>query len=75
MAAAALLAEKPRPTDADIDAAVLNICRCGTYGRIRRAIHRAAAGGSGGGGVTGAAAGGKSGKGDGAGGAGAGGRP
>jgi isoquinoline 1-oxidoreductase alpha subunit len=42
MAAAALLAEKPRPTDADIDAAITNICRCGTYQRIRRAIHVAA---------------------------------
>jgi isoquinoline 1-oxidoreductase subunit alpha len=42
MAAAALLAEKPRPTDADIDAAITNICRCGTYPRVRRAIHRAA---------------------------------
>ncbi|MEI6418475.1 MAG: (2Fe-2S)-binding protein [Sphingomonadales bacterium] len=44
MAAAALLKEKPRPTDADIDAAITNLCRCGTYNRIRRAIHRAAAG-------------------------------
>jgi isoquinoline 1-oxidoreductase alpha subunit len=44
MAAAALLARKPNPTDADIDAAMNgNICRCGTYQRIRRAIHRAAA--------------------------------
>ena len=44
MSAAALLAQKPRPTDADIDAALEgNICRCGTYNRIRRAIHRAAA--------------------------------
>lgn len=43
MAAAALLAERPRPTDADIDTALGgHICRCGTYGRIRRAIHRAA---------------------------------
>ncbi len=42
MAAAALLAENPAPTDADIDRAVTNICRCGTYPRIRRAIHRAA---------------------------------
>jgi len=41
MAAAALLAENPRPTDADIDA-LENVCRCGTYVRIRRAIHRAA---------------------------------
>lgn len=42
MAAVALLEKKPRPTDADIDEAMTNICRCGTYGRIRRAIHRAA---------------------------------
>ena len=42
MAAAALLAAKPRPSDADIDAAMTNICRCGTYQRIRAAIHRAA---------------------------------
>jgi aerobic-type carbon monoxide dehydrogenase small subunit (CoxS/CutS family) len=43
MAAAALLARKPRPTDADIDMAMSgNLCRCGTYNRIRRAIHRAA---------------------------------
>jgi isoquinoline 1-oxidoreductase subunit alpha len=42
MAAAALLNEKPRPTDADIDAAMTNICRCGTYERIRKAIHAAA---------------------------------
>jgi isoquinoline 1-oxidoreductase subunit alpha len=41
MAAVALLAEKPRPSDADIDAAMSNVCRCGTYGRIRAAIHRA----------------------------------
>ena len=41
MAAAALLAETPHPTDADIDA-LENVCRCGTYVRIRRAIHRAA---------------------------------
>ena len=45
MQAAALLREKPRPTDADIDAAMGgNICRCGTYQRIRAAIHRAAEG-------------------------------
>jgi isoquinoline 1-oxidoreductase subunit alpha len=43
MAAAALLAEKPVPSDADIDEAITNICRCGTYARIRRAIHRAGA--------------------------------
>jgi isoquinoline 1-oxidoreductase alpha subunit len=42
MAATALLAEKPNPSDADIDAAMTNICRCGTYVRIRKAIHRAA---------------------------------
>jgi isoquinoline 1-oxidoreductase alpha subunit len=43
MSACALLAEKPRPTDADIDDAMArNICRCGTYPRIRAAIHRAA---------------------------------
>ena len=43
MSAAALLAKTPRPTDADIDTAMSgNICRCGTYQRIRRAIHRAA---------------------------------
>ena len=44
MSAAALLGSKPSPTDADIDAAMAgNICRCGTYQRIRAAIHRAAA--------------------------------
>jgi isoquinoline 1-oxidoreductase alpha subunit len=42
MAAAALLKDKPKPTDADIDAAMTNICRCGTYPRIRAAIHTAA---------------------------------
>ncbi len=43
MSAAALLAQKPTPTDVDIDGAMSgNICRCGTYQRIRRAIHRAA---------------------------------
>jgi isoquinoline 1-oxidoreductase alpha subunit len=41
MAAATLLKAIPRPTDAQIDAAITNICRCGTYHRIRRAIHRA----------------------------------
>jgi isoquinoline 1-oxidoreductase alpha subunit len=42
MAAAALLAQKPKPTDAEIDAAMSgNICRCGTYQRIRAAVHRA----------------------------------
>lgn len=43
MAAAALLAEKPDPGDADIDAGMTNICRCGTYNRIRAAIKQAAA--------------------------------
>ncbi len=42
MAAVALLRKTPRPTDADIDQAMTNLCRCGTYQRIRRAIHRAA---------------------------------
>jgi aerobic-type carbon monoxide dehydrogenase small subunit (CoxS/CutS family) len=42
MAAAALLSENPDPSDAAIDEAITNICRCGTYPRIRRAIHRAA---------------------------------
>jgi isoquinoline 1-oxidoreductase alpha subunit len=43
MSATALLAEKPHPTDADIDAAMEgNVCRCGTYPRIRAAIHKAA---------------------------------
>jgi isoquinoline 1-oxidoreductase alpha subunit len=42
MAAAALLAKHPHPSDADIDASMTNICRCGTYQRIRRAVHRAA---------------------------------
>jgi isoquinoline 1-oxidoreductase alpha subunit len=42
MAVAALLKQNPRPTDADIDAALTNICRCGTYQRIRAAIHAAA---------------------------------
>ena len=42
MAAAALLEKKPKPTDADIDQAMTNICRCGTYQRVRAAIHRAA---------------------------------
>ncbi|MES2073506.1 MAG: (2Fe-2S)-binding protein [Pseudomonadota bacterium] len=42
MAAAALLAAKPRPSDADIDQVMTNLCRCGTYNRIRRAIKRAA---------------------------------
>ena len=43
LSAVALLAKKPHPTDADIDDAMSgNICRCGTYQRIRKAIHRAA---------------------------------
>jgi len=42
MAVAVFLKDHPSPTDADIDANVTNICRCGTYERIRRAIHRAA---------------------------------
>ena len=41
MAAAALLEKKPKPSDADIDAAITNICRCGTYQRVRAAIKRA----------------------------------
>ena len=44
MAAAALLKKNPRPTDSDIDAAMTNICRCGTYQRIREAVHMAAGG-------------------------------
>ena len=44
MAAAALLKKKPRPTDQDIDEAMTNICRCGTYQRIREAVHMAAGG-------------------------------
>ena len=43
MAAAALLAEIKRPSDADIDNALTNICRCGTYARVRKAVHAAAA--------------------------------
>lgn len=43
MAVAALLEENPAPTDADIDAGLSNICRCGTYYRLRKAVHRAAA--------------------------------
>ena len=41
MAAAALLAEKPNPSDADIDAVITNICRCGTYRRVRAGSHKA----------------------------------
>jgi isoquinoline 1-oxidoreductase alpha subunit len=48
MAAAALLAKKPLPTDKDIDEAMTNICRCGTYQRIRAAVHTAAGAGTGG---------------------------
>ena len=44
MAAAALIREKSNPTDAEIDAAITNLCRCGTYARVRRAIHRATRG-------------------------------
>jgi isoquinoline 1-oxidoreductase subunit alpha len=42
MSAAALLKQKKQPTDADINAAVSNLCRCGTYNRVRKAIHLAA---------------------------------
>jgi len=42
MAVAALFKKKPSPTDADIDTEITNICRCGTYARIRKAIHAAA---------------------------------
>jgi isoquinoline 1-oxidoreductase subunit alpha len=42
MAVAALLRDKPRPTDADIDASITNICRCGTFQEVRAAIHAAA---------------------------------
>jgi isoquinoline 1-oxidoreductase alpha subunit len=42
MAVAALLAEKPKPTDADINSAITNICRCGTFQQVRAAIHAAA---------------------------------
>jgi isoquinoline 1-oxidoreductase subunit alpha len=44
MAVAALLKTKPRPTEADIDREITNICRCGTYARVRQAIHTAARG-------------------------------
>jgi isoquinoline 1-oxidoreductase alpha subunit len=43
LAAVALLKKKPKPTDQDIDAAMTNICRCGTYARVRKAIHAVAA--------------------------------
>jgi isoquinoline 1-oxidoreductase alpha subunit len=42
MAVAALLRDKPKPTDADIDATITNICRCGTFQQVREAIHAAA---------------------------------
>ena len=42
MSAAALLEKNPKPTDADIDASMSNLCRCGTYARVRKAIHAAA---------------------------------
>ena len=42
MAVVALLKQKPNPTDADIDAAITNICRCGAYQRVRAAIHAVA---------------------------------
>ena len=42
MAVAALLKEKPKPTDQDIDEAITNICRCGTFQQVREAIHAAA---------------------------------
>ncbi|HVY57926.1 MAG TPA: (2Fe-2S)-binding protein [Xanthobacteraceae bacterium] len=46
MAVAALLKENPKPTDADIDASITNICRCGTYQQVRAAIHAAATSGA-----------------------------
>jgi isoquinoline 1-oxidoreductase alpha subunit len=45
MAAAALLKDKPKPTDAEINEGITNICRCGTYNRVRAAVHLAADGG------------------------------
>ena len=51
MAAAALLSKNPQPTDRDIDEAMTNICRCGTYQRIRAAVHMAAGTGKGGGSI------------------------
>ena len=51
MAAAALLNKIPKPTDKDIDAAMTNICRCGTYQRVRAAVHMAAGTGKGGGSI------------------------
>jgi|SRR5690349_21196720 len=44
MATAALLAKNPKPTDADIDSGITNLCRCGSYARVRKAIHALAAG-------------------------------
>src|SRR4051812_20856750 len=44
MAAAALIKQRPHPSDDEIDAAITNLCRCGTYARVRRAIHRATRG-------------------------------
>lgn len=44
MSAAALLAKHPKPTDGEIDAAMTNLCRCGTYARVRKAIHALAGG-------------------------------
>ena len=44
MAVAGLLAQTPHPTDAEIDAGITNICRCGTFARVRRAVHALAAG-------------------------------
>jgi isoquinoline 1-oxidoreductase alpha subunit len=41
MAVAALLTDKPKPTDADIDSAITNMCRCGTFQQVRAAIHAA----------------------------------
>jgi isoquinoline 1-oxidoreductase alpha subunit len=51
MAAAALLRKNPKPTDKDIDEAMTNICRCGTYQRIRAAVHMAAGSAKGGGSI------------------------
>ncbi len=51
MAAVALLRKKPKPTDKDIDEAMTNICRCGTYQRIRAAVHMAAGSAKGGGSI------------------------
>ncbi len=48
MAVSALLAEKPHATDAEVDASITNICRCGTFARIRRAVQALAAAGEGG---------------------------